>query len=77
MAKQHELIYDSECSLIQYNLRYLIDIPDISIEDSIDSLLHPTVHEDIVERAATLAYNDIVQMMNKEQKTFNINKQRE
>jgi hypothetical protein len=75
MAKQHELIYDSGCSLTQYNLRYLIDIPDISIEDSIDSLLHPTVHEDIVERAVTLAYNDIVQMMNKEQKTFNINRQ--
>jgi len=77
MAKTHELVYDSSCTLEQYNLRYLIDIPDISIEDSIDSILHATVHEDIVQRAVTLAYNDLVQSLNRDVKKTNltINKQ--
>lgn len=77
MAKEHEIVYDSTCTLKQYNLRYLIDIPDISIESSTDSVLHETVHEDIVQRAVMLAYNDLVQNLNRDVRKTNltINKQ--
>lgn len=77
MAKYHEIIIPSDCTLLEYYLRYVSDIPDVSIEDSIDSVLHETVHEDIVQRAVMLAYNDLVQNLNRDVKKTNltINKQ--
>lgn len=58
-TKQHELAYGDGCTITKYFLRYIKELPGMSIFSSTDSSLHSMVHDDIVERAKNLAIQDL------------------
>lgn len=58
-TKKHELICNTEHSLINYNLRYIRRPVAINIITGIDCELHPELHEEIVDLAVNLSKNYI------------------
>jgi len=52
---KHELITDGTVTLTAYAMDYVKLPPDIDIDNSIDSVLSDTVHEDIIDGAIRIA----------------------
>lgn len=58
--KRHELIPGVGNTISEYALRYIKDIDDVNIFEGIGSEMHSMVHDDLVERAAILAMQGLV-----------------
>lgn len=66
-TKQHELALGDGCTIQTYFLRYIKELPGMSIFSSTDSSLHTMVHDDLVDRAKNFAIQDLG-ILNKETK---------
>lgn len=67
-TKKHELVHGSGETISTYKLRYLRKPTTININTGVDCELHENVHEEIVDRAITIALTTISELKKVETK---------
>ena len=65
-TKKHELITSSDVVLTKYSLRYIRELPGMSIFSGVDSALHSMTHDEIVNKAEQFALQDLGVFQQKE-----------